>query len=195
MSCSIASEVQPRGCVHNASWQEWEPVVNEQEYKVRYPIAFHTVDVAVVKTDHDHDITHVLLIQKPHEVERGVWRFCGGFIDPTDDSAEDAGGREVMEETGMDVYELHYIGSANIDDHRYRDTPHGIITSFFFAEHKSGEAGKGFDDVAVTKWFAIEEIFSSEFKENPTHKPLFEMFRELVNSGRLVLGKSELTIK
>lgn len=154
------------------------------EYSVRYPIAFHTVDVAVVKTDHDHNITHVLLIQKPHEVALGIWRFPGGFIDPTDKSAEDAGIREVEEETKMTTFRMNYIGSANIDDPRYRDTPHGIITSFFYAIHKDGEAGRGFDDVAKTKWFTVEEINSPDFKENPTHKPLFAMFKELVDQNQ-----------
>jgi ADP-ribose pyrophosphatase YjhB (NUDIX family) len=154
------------------------------EYTVRYPIAFHTVDVAVVKTDHDHNITHVLLIQKPHEVSLGIWRFPGGFIDPTDKSAEEAGAREVKEETGMDVFEMNYIGSSNIDDPRYRDTPHGIITSFFYAIHKDGEAGQGFDDVAVTKWFDVKELYSPEFKINPTHAPLFAMFKELVDQNQ-----------
>lgn len=154
------------------------------EYTVRYPIAFHTVDVAVVKTDHDHNITHVLLIQKPHEVSLGIWRFPGGFIDPTDKSAEEAGAREVKEETGMDVFGMNYIGSSNIDDPRYRDTPHGIITSFYYAIHKDGDAGQGFDDVAKTKWFSVEEINSADFKENPTHKPLFKMFRELCSENQ-----------
>jgi len=149
--------------------------MEEQNYVVNYPIAFHTVDCAVIKII--NETFKVLLIQKPNEVEMGHWRFPGGFIDPTDNSAEDAASREVMEETGMNIGDIEYLGSVKIDDPRYRESPHKIITSFFLGIHVSGDAGAGFDDVAVTKWFDLSDVVTNKVNQNPTHLPLFKMLK------------------
>ena len=152
------------------------------EYKVNYPVAFHTVDIAIMRIN--EGMSEVLLVQKVKatEDEKFKWRFPGGFIDVTDNSAALAAFREAREETGMifhvDPEEINngaiFIGSAKIDDPRYRDTPHGILTSFFQIDHKAGEAGEGpFDDVARTKWFPLHKIDILEM--NPIHKPLFDM--------------------
>lgn len=73
---------------------------------------------------------------------------------------------------------VHYIGSTKIDDARYRDTDHKVITSFYELKHPiSGEAGEGpFDDIARTKWFYLGEI--TEEIMHPAHKPLFKMLFE-----------------
>jgi len=69
---------------------------------------------------------------------------------------------------------LSYIGSTKIDDVRYRDTDHKVITSLYELHPVSGEAGEGpFDDIARTKWFFLSEI--KEELMHPSHKPLFEM--------------------
>lgn len=69
---------------------------------------------------------------------------------------------------------ISYIGSTKIDDIRYRDTDHKVITSFYELHPVSGEAGEGpFDDIARTKWFFLSEI--KEELMHPSHKPLFEM--------------------
>lgn len=154
----------------------------DKELSVRYPVAFHTVDIAIVKmveTEFSVKITHVLLIQKPHEIKDGHWRFPGGFVDPTDDSAEFAAVREAGEETKLVLDgDVKYIGSTRIDDPRYRDSPHKIITSFYRGRYLSGKVGKGFDDVAVTQWFPINELP----KQNPIHSKLFEMLKKNVDT-------------
>jgi ADP-ribose pyrophosphatase YjhB (NUDIX family) len=69
-----------------------------------------------------------------------------------------------------------YIGSTKIDDARYRDTDHKVITSFYEL-HPAKDfsiAGEGpFDDIARTKWFFLSEI--KEDMMHPAHKPLFDM--------------------
>lgn len=162
--------------------------------KARYPIAYHTVDIAIIKRDELGYVTHVLLIQKPHEIKDGHWRFPGGFMDPTDNSAEQAALREADEETKLKVdTDLRYIGSSKIDDPRYRNSSDKIITSFFAAEYISGEVGKGFDDVAVTQWFPVESLP----KQNPVHAPLFLQFAGWVKKmadGRDALMQLEVEL-
>src|ERR1039457_5646888 len=102
------------------------------KYEVNYPVAFHTVDIAIVKKDEEGKIDKVLLIQKHSETTTNFWRFPGGFIDVNDLSAEYAAVREAREETGMmfrdrkkdniignaigEVAMAKYIGSCKIDD-------------------------------------------------------------------------------
>lgn len=145
------------------------------KYEVNYPVAFHTVDIAIIKVEGIK--TKVLLAQKVKstEEEKDKWRFPGGFVEPHHFSAEEAAIQEVSEETKMSVQpSLDYIGSIKIDDPRYRSSPHKIITTFFETQWKSGEAGEGpFDDVARTKWFDIDEL--DESMQNPIHADLFSM--------------------
>jgi len=79
-----------------------------------------------------------------------------------------------------------YIGSTKIDDARYADTDHKVITSFYelHPNPKFDKDGEGpFDDIARTKWF-----FLSDIKEEIMHKshvPLFNMLFEKYKAERL----------
>lgn len=71
---------------------------------------------------------------------------------------------------------IKYIGSTKIDDERYRDTDHKVITSFYELHPAADKqsAGEGpFDDIARTKWFFLSDIKDEIM--HPSHKPLFEM--------------------
>jgi len=48
--------------------------------KERWPVAYHTVDIAVVKKSGDDLL--VLLGQKESEIGGDFWRLPGGFTDP-----------------------------------------------------------------------------------------------------------------
>lgn len=208
-------------------------------YSIKYPIAFHPVDIAILRTTEGR--IQVLLAQKIKDAEGGqnIWRFPGGFIDPWDSCAEEAAFREAMEETGMtfikdpsiglyfnnkkvkvkeitDLIEhgqnglydpialsskikqlessefdlgqkfhslravkslVKYIGSTKIDDYRYKDTDHKVITSFYKIQHVDGDAGEGpFDDIARTKWFYLSELKEDDM--HPAHKILHQMLLE-----------------
>lgn len=147
---------------------------SEKEYVVNYPVAFHTVDIAVIKDN------QVLLIQKPKEIKSGKWRFPGGFVDVKDLSAESAAERETKEETGMSVYAPEYITSCKIPDPRFKDSPHKIITSFYALTWREGKDGIGFDDVAKTKWFDIDKLQKNKKIFNPIHVELFENFFDYI---------------
>lgn len=124
---------------------------------LRYPTVFATVDV-VIRRD-----GKLLLGRKPHQEK---FRFVGGFSDPAfDNSYEDAAIREAREETMLEAEEVVYLGSARIDDPRYRGTPDCIITHLFLTEKFHGTE-KASDDIAELKWFdedsLSEEVFVAE---------------------------------
>jgi bifunctional NMN adenylyltransferase/nudix hydrolase len=108
------------------------------------------VDIALV----DKDRSRVLLARKPGEAE---WRFPGGFCDPQAECYEDDAKRELAEETGLYGEDWHYVGSAHVDDWRYRGEPHQLRTTFFVATHTMG-APRPQDDVAELRWIGFDRL-------------------------------------
>lgn len=134
--------------------------MSEGKYTVDYPIAYHTVDIAIIR-NHSEFGLQILMVQKKSELNSGLFRLPGGFIDTTDDTAEEAAAREADEETKMKLgTSIKYLGTAKIDDKRYRDSPHKIITSLYKMQWKSGQDGVGYDDVALTKWVSVDEVLN-----------------------------------
>ena len=134
----------------------------------RFPTAYPTVDCAIF----DQGRTHIFMARKAH---MDKLMFVGGFVDPKDESMEAAAKREIMEETGLEVRTIGYIGSHKIDDWRYRAEEDKIITSFFAFEHTFGTA-RAQDDIVEIQRRKIEEL--SEGIIAPAHQPLYRMLME-----------------
>jgi len=115
----------------------------------RYPISYQVIDVAVLKGPLNDPL--ILLCRKHQEREPGRLGFIGGFVDPTDPSLEYAVRREVDEETGIDIDGIRYLGSARIDDWRYKDRKDQMMSAFFIASYTSG-LPKPKDDIAYVEW-------------------------------------------
>lgn len=138
----------------------------------QYPKVYPTVDVAVLKNG------SVLLARKPGEQ---LYRFIGGFTDPTDANYESAARREVKEETGIEIDKPEFAGSAQIDDWRYRNEDDAIITLFFTARYRSGDIAPN-DDIAEARLVRLID-FTPDILV-PEHRVLYNllnaklMFRE-----------------
>lgn len=137
-----------------------------QTVRAQYPKVFPTVDVAIVSGD------KVLLGRKP---QQALFRFIGGFIDPEDDCFEDAAIREAEEETGLKLTKARYIGTAKIDDWRYREEVDKIITSFFVAEYEGG-IPIAQDDIEELRWFDIASLTEQDFVEE--HRVIFRLWEK-----------------
>jgi bifunctional NMN adenylyltransferase/nudix hydrolase len=135
---------------------------------MKYPTVYATVDVVIRRG------SKILLGRKAHQSK---FRFVGGFADPAlDNSYEDAAKREAKEETGIEVLTVKYLGSARIDDPRYRNTPDCIITHLFEAVVWSGEPVAS-DDIAELKWFDANQISAADFVEE--HHVLWELLNKV----------------
>ena len=128
--------------------------------------AILTVDVAVVKPSRDG--IFCLLVRKPNEP---LFRFPGGYVDPADKIIEEAGVREVLEETQCVANNLKYLGSLQVDDWRYRFEPDKIMTVFYIASYVNGDPAPT-DDIedGEVKWFHISELTPGKVMEE--HRPL-----------------------
>lgn len=135
----------------------------------RFPTAYPTVDVAIV--DNMSKNANILLGRKPG---RDKYCFIGGFVDPTDQSLEEAALRELSEEIqGITVTNPEYLSSCKIDDFRYKGTKDGIITSFFICRYLSGTPIAS-DDIEEVMWIPLSyaDQYISSF-----HLPLLEKLK------------------
>jgi len=139
----------------------------------RYPISYTTVDAAILDGK-----GNILLARKKVD-PKNKWRFIGGFVDVNQDAnLEEAVKREVMEETNsLGVGEPKYIGSAKIDDWRYKGKD-GIMTSLFVIPYLFGKP-EATDDIDDLQWFSIQKLIDNEgFQMVEEHKVLFNLLKK-----------------
>jgi ADP-ribose pyrophosphatase YjhB (NUDIX family) len=162
--------------------------------ELKFPSALHTVDMTLIYNHFNWKKfkfeTYFLLCKKHSELDSPYWRFSGGFFDVYKDiRLEDTVIREFNEETGIDISncDIKYISSQLINDERYKKSQHKIVTSFYGIElydrkvFEKDTTLKGFDDVALVKWF---DLNSPDIEEiiNPIHLDLF-------NDLKIIYGK------
>ncbi|MFA5395946.1 MAG: NUDIX domain-containing protein [Methanogenium sp.] len=135
----------------------------------RFATAYTTVDIAIL----NEQKTKVLLASK---YNRKGKMFVGGFSSPESNSFEDDARREVMEETGLEIADLKYIGSFSIDDWRYRGEVDKIKTLFFTAQYVFGNPTAQ-DDISDIEWFDVNDILKVIL---PGHLPLAKRLLEII---------------
>lgn len=140
----------------------------------QYPKVWATVDIAIM----DEDENRVLLARKPNEAQ---YRFIGGFAEPNSDSYEQDAKREVMEEAGVEVSEMEYLGSFKISDWRYEQEMDKIKTVFFKCRYMYGRPQAN-DDVCEVRWFDIKDFDIEILVSN--HKKLMKVLLEDLTDDR-----------
>ena len=132
----------------------------------------------------------VLIIRKPDET---FYRFAGGHAEPNSLTYEDDAVREMKEETQVIVSDPEYIGSALIDDPRWKEERDKVKTILFASTYISGIAHPN-DDVeggeAVWKdpQFIDYENFMLE------HRPLVDLFKKWANRNNLLTKDTKYDI-
>jgi len=130
-----------------------------------YPRPSVTADIAVFSLHHEQQKGYrreprkklcILLIQRGNPPFQNCWALAGGFLQP-DETIETCAGRELKEETGVNVNLLRNIG---IFSQPNRD-PRGWIISNAFLSVLSEEKLEtmeiqGADDAACARWFDID---------------------------------------
>ncbi len=103
-----------------------------------------------------NDGVSVLLIQRKYEPFKGSWAIPGGFV-LENESLEEAVGRELMEETGV---ELNYLEQLYTFGNPTRDPRQRIISVAYFGLVKASQYQelKASTDAENAKWFGIKKI-------------------------------------
>lgn len=140
-----------------------------------FPKCHPTVDVAVFNDDE----TKILLARK--EGEQG-YRLIGGFIDPTDPTAEAAARREVSEEAGIGITDPKYVVSCLVDDWRYRKEADKIMTFLFRAKHLTGRPDPN-DDIIEVRWFDVSDSDLHSYIR-PEHQTMVMLVQNLARFSK-----------
>lgn len=138
----------------------------------RFPTAYQCVDVAILNGDK----TKLLLGRKSSDK---LLRFVGGFSDPGSSSLEVDARREAMEETGVEIDDLQYIGSTLVHDWRYTSEPDAIKTALFAATYIQGRPTPSDDLDAEVRWVDIDMLQLTHIV--PEHRQLLGMLDNYLN--------------
>ena len=96
----------------------------------------------------------VLLVQRGTSPFAGQWALPGGFL-KDEERLEDGARRELEEETGLKVNELHQLRAFDTPG---RDPRGRTISIPFYGEVDSEGKVKGADDAAKAEWFNLNEL-------------------------------------
>ena len=121
------------------------------EYTYKYPRPAVTADCVIITKEAE---PKVLLIQRGIDPYKGCWAFPGGFMN-MDETTEQCAIRELEEETGLKISNLHQIGAYSKVD---RDPRGRTITVAYLAIVDSPLDVKGQDDAANAAWFPINAL-------------------------------------
>lgn len=136
----------------------------------KWPATLPTVDIAII----DFKNNKLLLCRKPNQTKL---RFVGGFASPSSESYEEDAAREVKEETHLVCDSYRYIGSAKINDWRYRNEQDKIKTLFFACAYVGG-IPQADDDIAEVKWVDLLTLKEEDLVEE--HQVLFRLLKTKV---------------
>lgn len=117
-------------------------------FTYKYPRPALTADCVVITKD---EMPKVLLIQRGDEPYKGQWAFPGGFME-MDETTEQCAIRELKEETGLELSELHQIGAYSEVD---RDPRGRTVTVAYLAVVDSTVVVEGQDDAAKAEWWPL----------------------------------------
>jgi len=120
-------------------------------YTYKYPRPAVTADCVVITKEEQ---PKVLLIQRGADPYKGYWAFPGGFMN-MDETTEQCAIRELEEETGLRVSNVHQIGAYSKVD---RDPRGRTITVAYLAIINKSVQVTGQDDAANAEWFPLSAL-------------------------------------
>ncbi len=139
-------------------------------YTYKYPRPAVTADCVVIANE---TVPKVLLVQRGIEPYKDRWAFPGGFMN-MDETTEECAIRELEEETGLQVTELHQIGAYSKVD---RDPRGRTITVAYLAIVDKATKVHGQDDAATAEWFSIDELPPLAFDHEDIMRDALEMYK------------------
>ena len=141
-------------------------------YTYKYPRPAVTADCVVMTNE---ATPKVLLIQRGSEPFKGCWAFPGGFMN-MDETTEQCAVRELEEETGLKVNNLHQIGAYSKVD---RDPRCRTITVAYLTIIDAPVNVIGQDDAAKAQWFPISKLPALAFDHDEILEDAIALYNRL----------------
>ncbi len=145
-------------------------------YTYKYPRPAVTADCIVITKEAE---PKVLLIERGDEPFKGCWAFPGGFMN-MDETTKQCAIRELEEETGLKVREVHQIGAYSKVD---RDPRGRTVTVAYLAIVDEPMAVSGQDDAAKAQWFLLSALPELAFDHDEIMHDAIKKYKEIVNDG------------
>ena len=142
-------------------------------YTYKYPRPAVTADCIVITRKAE---PKVLLIERGDEPFKGCWAFPGGFMN-MDETTEQCAIRELEEETGLKVSEVHQIGAYSKVD---RDPRGRTVTVAYLAIIDAPMAVNGQDDAAKAQWFLLSALPQLAFDHDEIIQDAIKKYKEVV---------------
>ena len=142
-------------------------------YTYKYPRPAVTADCIVITKEAE---PKVLLIQRGDEPFMGCWAFPGGFMN-MDETTEQCAIRELEEETGLKVSEVHQIGAYSKVD---RDPRGRTVTVAYLAIVDAPMAVKGQNDAAKAQWFPLLALPELAFDHDEIMRDAVKKYKEVM---------------
>ena len=142
-------------------------------YTYKYPRPAVTADCVVITKE---DSPKVLLIERGADPFKGCWAFPGGFMN-MDENMEQCAIRELEEETGQKVSEVHQIGAYSKVD---RDPRGRTVTVAYLAIVDAPMAVSGQDDAAKAQWFPLTALPELAFDHEEIMKDAINVYGNIM---------------
>lgn len=120
-------------------------------YTYKYPRPAVTADCIVITKEAE---PKVLLIQRGDEPFKECWAFPGGFMN-MDETTEECAIRELEEETGLKVSDIHQIGAYSKVN---RDPRGRTVTVAYLSIMDKPLPVTGHDDAAKAEWWPLSSL-------------------------------------
>ncbi len=141
-------------------------------YTYKYPRPAVTGDCIVITKEVN---AKVLLIQRGDEPYKGTWAFPGGFMN-MDETTEQCAIRELEEETGLKVKDVHQIGAYSKVD---RDPRGRTITVAYLAIIDKPISVVGQDDAAKAEWWPISDLPQLAFDHDEIMADAIDLYNRM----------------
>ena len=142
-------------------------------YTYKYPRPAVTADCIVITKEPD---PKVLLIERGDEPFKGCWAFPGGFMN-MDETTEQCAIRELEEETGLRVSDVHQIGAYSKVD---RDPRGRTVTVAYLAIVDEPITVNGQDDAAKAQWFSLSALPVLAFDHDEIVQDAVKKYKEVM---------------
>lgn len=150
----------------------------------QYPSFAVTVDVVILTIVDDR--LHVLLVQRLADPYAGRWALPGGFKRP-DETLDDAAGRELQEETGVDA--TAYLRQLGAYGDPGRDPRTNVVTVAYLAVLRDIGALQAGTDAGAAKVWPVAEVLDGHVELAFDHE---RILRDAVERARRDLETTSL---